>query len=162
MIGAGGILPLYLVIFAVLFALAAAVPPEQIAKAKADKLQAIAALRTIPIYVSVPLAVFAGTYEELVFRGFLQGRLTLLFGAPSTETKSRAGLFACLVGAVLFGLGHGYQGALGVVQTGIAGLCFGLVRYWRGSVYAVIGTHIVVDVSSFVMLHFITGELPGA
>ena len=62
----------------------------------------------------------AGIEEELVYRGFLFAYLAAwLPGAP-------AAVFIVLAGLV-FGLGHLYQGAAGIVKTGTLGVLFGVV-----------------------------------
>jgi membrane protease YdiL (CAAX protease family) len=58
--------------------------------------------------------------EELQFRGFLFSRLERLFGGVRGATA-----LAVVAQAVLFGLGHFYQGWGGVLATGALGLLFG-------------------------------------
>jgi membrane protease YdiL (CAAX protease family) len=62
--------------------------------------------------------VIVAGFEELAFRGFLIPRLKVLLG----NWKA-----AVLVSAVLFGLGHFYEGTLAVVQTAVLGAYFGFV-----------------------------------
>ena len=60
--------------------------------------------------------------EELQFRGFLRSRLERLFGS------GRGAVAGAIVGqAVLFGLGHIYQGWAGVLVTGMVGLVLGVL-----------------------------------
>jgi membrane protease YdiL (CAAX protease family) len=56
-----------------------------------------------------------GVAEELVFRGFLIGWGSRLFGR-------RALLPAAVISSALFGFSHLYQGLAGVVETGTVGL----------------------------------------
>jgi hypothetical protein len=64
--------------------------------------------------------VSAGLGEELQFRGFVWSRLERLAGG------GRPGVIFALVGqAVLFSLGHIYQGVSGVIVTGALGLVLG-------------------------------------
>ncbi|MEO1642244.1 MAG: type II CAAX endopeptidase family protein [Pseudomonadota bacterium] len=59
--------------------------------------------------------------EEMVFRGFLMSRFSTLLGGTRF-----AWVIAAFVQAVIFGLGHAYQGLAGVIITGFVGLVFGL------------------------------------
>lgn len=97
-------------------------------------------------YVSWLLVAWssAAIGEELVFRGFLQSRLESGFG------RSRWALVAALlVQAVLFGLGHGYQGLGGVLLTTVAGLVLGAVRLaGRGNLVACMLLHALIDTVS--------------
>ena len=43
---------------------------------------------------------------------------------------------------ICFGAGHGYQGALGLMQTTTAGIVLGAVTVWRGSLWPAIGAHL--------------------
>jgi membrane protease YdiL (CAAX protease family) len=90
----------------------------------------------------------AGLGEELQFRGFLWSRLERLFGAgPAT-----AGL-ALVVQAGLFGLGHVYQGAAGVIVTTAAGLVLGGVYLaGRRNLLACIVLHGLIDTVSLTVL----------
>jgi membrane protease YdiL (CAAX protease family) len=49
------------------------------------------------------------------------------------------------LGAVIFGFGHAYQGKMGMVQTGIIGLIFGVVFIFTKSLVASQILHIIVD-----------------
>jgi len=64
--------------------------------------------------------VSAAFGEELQFRGFLLSRLERLIGRGGPATA-----LAVLLQAVVFGVGHGYQGLGGMLQTGALGLLFG-------------------------------------
>jgi membrane protease YdiL (CAAX protease family) len=87
------------------------------------------------------MSVTAGIEEELVYRAFLFAYLAAwLPGMP-------AGLIIVLA-ALVFGLGHLYQGAAGIVKAGTMGVLFGVVYWMTGSVWAPILLHIVVDLSS--------------
>jgi membrane protease YdiL (CAAX protease family) len=47
--------------------------------------------------------------------------------------------------AVVFSLGHGYEGTAGVVTVGFIGLAFALVYQWRGSLVAPMVMHFLQD-----------------
>ena len=64
----------------------------------------------------------AAIAEELLFRGFLIGRLEALFGGASRIATG----VAVLLSSVAFGAAHGYQGPTGIGVTGVLGLTFAL------------------------------------
>jgi membrane protease YdiL (CAAX protease family) len=79
-------------------------------------------LADVPVATILPLALFAGFWEEIVFRGFLLGRLRAALPAgPRRPACLRRDVLSVGLTALLFGLGHGYQGALGMLQTSLAG-----------------------------------------
>lgn len=86
-------------------------------------------------WIAVSLA--AGICEELVFRGYLQRQLW-------STTKSLP--LALLLQAVIFGLGHVYQGWKPAIVTVIYALIFGLVAAWRRSIIPGAIAHAVGDV----------------
>lgn len=69
--------------------------------------------------------LFGGIAEELVFRGYIIGWGTRLFGTG-------AGPLLAMASAVVFGLAHVYQGLPGVVATGLIGLAFGITYLASG------------------------------
>ncbi|MFH1599789.1 MAG: type II CAAX endopeptidase family protein [Pseudomonadota bacterium] len=91
--------------------------------------------------------------EELLFRGFLQGRLQRLFGDGRA-----AGLLAALVQAGLFGLAHAYQGPTGILVTGSLGLVFGLFYLRSRNLWTLVLAHGLIDTLSLVALY--AGKLP--
>lgn len=69
--------------------------------------------------------LFGGIVEELVFRGFVIGWGTRLFG-------EKCGLLLAFLSAAIFGAAHLYQGVAGALSTGIAGLAFGVLYLLTG------------------------------
>lgn len=115
--------------------------------------EAFAFLRgDIVVFLAFMLFVAWGTAafgEEMLFRGFLLDRMETFFGG------GRLALAAALLGqAVLFGLGHGYQGWYGIVLTGTIGLAMGLVylagRRW---LLPVILAHGLIDTISLSQIY---------
>lgn len=82
-----------------------------------------------------PLAVTAGICEEVLFRGFVLWVLSHFMPWWA----------AGLAQAVLFGLGHAYQGPRGVVLTGVVGLFLMGVVWISGSLWAAIVIHALMD-----------------
>jgi hypothetical protein len=80
----------------------------------------------------------AGIYEELVFRGFLLGLLTILFLRFFPKKKAFAAASAAIVGALLFSIFH-FIGPTGdafslnsFMQRAVAGLYFSIIFLNRG------------------------------
>lgn len=87
------------------------------------------------------MSAAAGLGEELVYRGFLFAYLTAWQpGMPIAVV--------IFLAALVFGLGHLYQGVAGVVKTGTLGVLFGVLYWMTGSVLAPMLLHVVVDLSS--------------
>ncbi|RMH30507.1 MAG: CPBP family intramembrane metalloprotease [Planctomycetota bacterium] len=95
--------------------------------------------------------------EEIVFRGFLIDRLTRLFG------KGRGGVAAAVgVQAVLFGVGHAYQGAVGMILTGAVGLAMAAAfLIVKRNLWVVILAHGLIDTIGFLALYAQRAQ-PGA
>ena len=88
--------------------------------------------------------------EEMLFRGFLQTRLTVLFrrGAPGEAA-------AIVVQAILFGVPHLGFGVRGAVTAGVVGLVYGIVYRLNGrNLWPLIIAHGVTDTVSLVALYF--------
>ena len=90
-----------------------------------------------------------------MYRGYLLTRTAQLFGG--TGRAWLAGLGAT---TLLFGLGHGYQGAAGVIDTGLFGLLFGVLYLFAGrNLWIPVIAHGVADTTAFALLYF--GKYPG-
>lgn len=81
------------------------------------------------------LSVAAGLGEEISYRGYAITTLIPLVGAPG----------AALLTSLVFGLLHGYQGALGMLRTGAMGgmLAWGFLA--SGSLWPAIVAHTAID-----------------
>jgi membrane protease YdiL (CAAX protease family) len=77
----------------------------------------------------------AGTCEEILYRGFLPWFLALAMPLP----------MAFVSAAILFGLGHVYQGPAGVVKTSILGVVMGGLVWLSGSLLPAVVLHIAID-----------------
>lgn len=115
-----------------------------------ERSAAFSTFATVPLWVMLPVAVVAGFYEDVVFRGFLLGRLRIVL---ATRARWMGDALAVAASAAVFGLGHAYQGWLGVVQTGLAGACLGALAVLAGSVWPAIVAHVGIDAVSLVALH---------
>jgi membrane protease YdiL (CAAX protease family) len=81
--------------------------------------------------------------EEVIFRGYMVLRFTEITGSS---------IAAILLSSVIFALGHGYEGTVGVVTVGFMGLAFAIVYVWTGSLTAPIIMHFLQDFIGIVIL----------
>ena len=88
------------------------------------------------------LVVVVAIAEETIFRGYLILRFRTMINNPA----------AILLSAVVFSLGHGYEGTAGVVTVGFMGLIFALVFMWRRSLVAPMVLHFLQDFTVIVLL----------
>jgi membrane protease YdiL (CAAX protease family) len=94
------------------------------------------------IILAAVLVVVVALAEETIFRGYMLLRFQGLKLLP---------VWAALLSAFIFSLGHGYEGSSGVVTVGTMGLVFALVYLWRGSLVAPIVMHFLQDFISIVI-----------
>ena len=84
----------------------------------------------------IVLSISAGICEETVFRGYLQQQLTGWTGHLS------AGIFGQ---AIIFGLGHGYQGWKSMTLIAVLGFILGIAVWLRKGLRANMIAHALVD-----------------
>jgi membrane protease YdiL (CAAX protease family) len=118
-----------------------------------QKAKALAVFVTVPLWQILPLAMFVGFYEEVVFRGFLLGRLHVLFG--SERARMRTAVLAVAVSSAMFALGHAYQGAVGVIQTFVAGACLATLVLFTRSLWPSIVAHAAIDTFGLIAVRFL-------
>jgi uncharacterized protein len=94
--------------------------------------------------VFVWLAVTAGMCEETLYRGFLLAVAAAL--APGLSPW-----WAVTVAALAFGAAHAYQGAGGVVATGVLGGCLAIIYLGSGSLLLPVLYHVLVDLRALVL-----------
>lgn len=90
-------------------------------------------LALLGLLVVWTLAAFG---EEMVFRGYVFGRLVDLTGTR---------VAAVILTTVLFGFGHYYQGPAGVVDSCVSGLTFALLYAGTGNLWLPILAHGFTD-----------------
>lgn len=97
----------------------------------------------LPFPVLVAVLGFVGVYEEIFARGLLLARCrTLLKGTWGPVLAS----------SLLFGLGHLYQGWIGVGQTTLIGIVLALLVIRWGTLWPAIIAHALLDVSSILLM----------
>jgi membrane protease YdiL (CAAX protease family) len=89
------------------------------------------------------LVVVVAAAEETIFRGYLILRFRFV------ARSSRA---AALLSAVLFSLGHGYEGTAGVVTIGFMGHYFAVIYLWRRSLVAPVVMHFLQDFMGIILV----------
>jgi len=86
----------------------------------------------IDISAWLALSATAGICEEIMYRGYLQQQFRAITGSATV---------GLLVQAVLFGLGHTYQGWKPVFVISILGLLYGLLVQWRQNLRSAVISH---------------------
>lgn len=86
--------------------------------------------------LALVLIVAVAVGEETIFRGYLIRRF---------DAVSRSRAIAVVLSTIIFALGHGYQGSLGIVAVGLIGVGFALIYFWRGSLIAPMVMHFLQD-----------------
>ena len=92
------------------------------------------------------MVIIVASAEETIFRGYLILRLRAITSSPAA---------AVLLSAVIFSLGHGYEGAASVVTIGAMGAGLALVYLWRKSLVAPIVMHFLQDFIGIVLIPFL-------
>jgi uncharacterized protein len=95
------------------------------------------------LLLAVVLVVVVAVSEEIIFRGYLLLRFSHLL---------RARWGAVVLSAVIFSIGHGYEGGVGVVTVGVVGLVLALVYRWRQSLVAPMVMHFLLDFLPIVLV----------
>lgn len=88
------------------------------------------------------LVAVVAVAEEIIFRGYVMLRAWAVH--PSR-------LFAIMVSALVFMLGHLYEGAAGAITVGAVGAALAVIYLWRGSLVAPITIHFLHNFVALVM-----------
>lgn len=97
----------------------------------------------------------AAFMEEMVYRGWMTARV-----AELAAYRSYGWILGIAATSVLFGAAHLYQGASGMITTGINGFLFGAAYLLSGrNLWCAIIAHGLTDTIGFVMIYF--GVYPG-
>jgi membrane protease YdiL (CAAX protease family) len=115
------------------------------AQAHMERLQVLAStlVDDLPTAVIAAIMVFVGVYEELTARGVLLNRCCAALD----------GVWApVLLSSVLFGLGHAYQGWIGVTQTSVVGAILAFYTLRWGTLWPAILAHALLDTLSVAAL----------
>jgi membrane protease YdiL (CAAX protease family) len=102
-----------------------------------NAVQSLLPRTTIEYAIWMLVAVSAGFCEELVFRGYFQRQFHALTGSAAA---------AVVLQALVFGVGHFYEGGWAVAQITLYGILFGLLATWRNSLRPGILAHAWSDI----------------
>jgi membrane protease YdiL (CAAX protease family) len=91
----------------------------------------------------VLVSITAGVTEELIYRGFVLCVLDHVL--PSADTFT-----LLVIGGVIFGLVHLYQGVKGILLTGVVGVALGTVMVGAG-LFAAMVVHTLIDLRLLVV-----------
>lgn len=86
--------------------------------------------------------------EEMLFRGFLQKRLSGL----SEKSSYKIGIVAGI--GILFGLAHSGAGATYAVLASVAGIGYGYAYYMTGKIESAILTHFLLNTAHFLFFTY--------
>jgi len=81
--------------------------------------------------------------EETIFRGYLLLRILNLSARPALGVA---------LSALVFSIGHGYEGSAGVITVGALGALFAVVYLWRRSLVAPVVMHFLQDLLAVVLV----------
>jgi membrane protease YdiL (CAAX protease family) len=95
------------------------------------------------LWQTILLSAFVGVHEEVLFRGFLLGRMRAFF---------RSNVAAVFVSSLIFGLPHVYQGTMGVLQTASIGVVLALITLRARSLWPAILAHAMFDAVNLAMI----------
>ncbi len=101
----------------------------------------------LPFAVLAAVILFVGIYEELTARGLFLSRCRTVL--PGTWAPIMAS-------SVMFGLGHAYQGWLGVAQTTLIGVVLAYYTMRWGTLWPAILAHAALDLTSLAVIRYAT------
>jgi membrane protease YdiL (CAAX protease family) len=99
--------------------------------------------------LAIVFLIVVAVTEEVLFRGYLLLRFRQLL-----KNTSAAVIFS----AVIFSVGHGYQGLAGMIAVGVMGIVFAVVYLWRHSLLAVMMLHFLQDFMAMIVGPSLPGQ----
>jgi membrane protease YdiL (CAAX protease family) len=105
------------------------------------------------------LAGTAGVCEEVLYRGYL---VWYLMAWAWVFAPHQAFLLAAAASSLLFGVGHAYQGARGVLLTAVVGAFLAAVYWITGSLFAGMLIHALMDLHAGYLSHLAYRRAPGS
>ncbi|MFC1913696.1 CPBP family intramembrane glutamic endopeptidase [Chloroflexota bacterium] len=100
----------------------------------------------LPVWIV--LAVFKSGFSEELWRIFTLTRFEKLFGKSGL-------LFALIVGSLIFGFGHFYQGTSGIIVAAIRGLLYASVYLRKRRAFEAISAHATFDLINITLGYII-------
>jgi membrane protease YdiL (CAAX protease family) len=96
------------------------------------------------LMVWIPLVIFAGGFVEELQRIFILTRFEKWLKTPGL-------IISLVIGTIVFGMGHLYQGPNSAISAGISGLLFACVYLRKRSAWEAVSAHAVYDVVGVVV-----------
>jgi membrane protease YdiL (CAAX protease family) len=127
-------------------------PVSQLTGERPDVSHLLPIRGNLPILLWALFAIWisAAFFEEMFVRGYLLNEIADLLGG-----RAAAVVVAVLVSSFFFGIAHLYQGASGVIVTGLAGLIFAIAYLACGrNLWPVILAHGLVNSLSVIQIYF--------
>jgi membrane protease YdiL (CAAX protease family) len=103
---------------------------------------------TVEIILWICVSITAGFCEEIIFRGYLQRQFAAISGSMTVGVIGQA---------LLFGLGHGYQGPERMFVIAVWGSMFGALALWRKSLRPGMMAHTFHDTLAGIAGRFMVG-----
>ncbi len=152
------VIPCYIanIIASVLYILASNTDVMDIAGQRLENMEVLATLSAVSV---VPISIYVGVYEEILFRGFFLSRMRSFFGGPPS---GGATFLAIILSSAVFGMAHVYQGTLGIVQTFTVGVVLAIIALWRKKIWACMIAHMGIDIFGLVLLRVVKPMLEEA
>jgi membrane protease YdiL (CAAX protease family) len=97
--------------------------PSAAAEAK-QKIGFLVPRSLLELALFLGVSATAGFCEEVIFRGYLQRQF---------EAVTKSAVAGIVLQAIIFGAGHGYEGAPRMILIAVFGAMFGILAYWRKS-----------------------------
>jgi hypothetical protein len=94
--------------------------------------------------VLIVLSVLKGGLSEELWRVFVLTRFQKCFGKPGL-------IIALIVGSILFGFGHLYQGIASVISISIVGFLYALVYLRKGFAWEAVVGHATYDIVAIIL-----------
>jgi uncharacterized protein len=113
------------------------------------ELRGLAPRGALGISIWIVLSMSAGFVEEFVFRGYLQRQFTAL---------TRSAALGVIVSAMIFSVGHLYQGVAKAAIIGIYGAMFGTLAVMRKSLRPGMFAHAWHDIFSGIVLSLLSSQ----
>jgi len=93
--------------------------------------------------------IFGGFCEEIIFRGYIIKRLSIIFG-----DTNKTWLLSTIIASIGFGFMHYYQGLSGIISACIIGFMLGLIFiYNRNNLMLPILTHGIYNMMAITLIY---------
>lgn len=110
-----------------------------------DYLKHMAGILSVHPILLLFTCITAGVTEEIIFRGYLQQRIELIFKSPLT---------GIIISSVFFGLAHSFYGTIQQVAIPFAiGIIFSIYYFKYKNIYVLMVFHFLFDYIQLLLMH---------